>query len=331
MPRRHFERSAPMRSSGRIFGSSPFPVLAGTMLLLASCAEAPVPQDETVEQEVSAPVLTVYTGSYPLQFFAQRIGGERVEAHFPAGQGVDPSTWSPAPEVVLDYQGADLILLNGAEYEGWTTTAALPAARTVDTSAGFSDQVIVVEGGLTHSHGPEGEHSHDAVASVTWLDLELAEQQAAAVRDALAARDPEGSADYSASFDQLAGELRALDERLGRVAAAASGRTLLAAGPGYEYLGRRYGVALESVEFDADDTGSHEFWHEVEHALGHGVERTMLVPVPPDAAMTERLEAMEIEAVVFEPLGGHPPAGGDFLSVMNENIERLEQGLQSTQ
>jgi len=42
-----------------------------------------------------------------------------------------------------------------------------------DTSAGFADEIIVIEDGQTHSHGPEGEHSHNVTASVTWLDLGL--------------------------------------------------------------------------------------------------------------------------------------------------------------
>jgi len=52
----------------------------------------------------------------------------------------------------------------------------------------------------------------------------------------------------------------------------------------------------------------------------------MIVPLDPSAEMRDRLEAMGIGAIVIEPLGGHPPRG-DFLSMMVENLERLEAGL----
>ncbi len=305
----------------------PVALLAGA-LLLAACGTGGdgEPSAEIADQAPALPPLNVYTGSYPLQFFAQRIGGDRVDVRFPAPPGQDPASWSPSPEVILAYQEADLVLLNGAEYEGWTATASLPSGRVIDTSAGFADRIIVIEDGHTHSHGPEGEHSHDLTASETWLDPSLAELQAAAVRDALVALDPASTERFMAGFADLAAELRALDARLEQALAPARGRRLIGAGAGFEYLARRYDLTLEIAPFESADPGSHDFWHEVEHALGHGAERTMLLPVHPDPAMRERLEQMGIRAVVFEPLGGHPHHG-HFLSMMEENLARLERGL----
>ncbi|MEJ2085889.1 MAG: zinc ABC transporter substrate-binding protein, partial [Acidobacteriota bacterium] len=67
--------------------------------------------------------LVLYTVNYPLQYFAQRIGGDLVEAAFPAPEGDDPAYWKPTPEQILAYQNADLILLNGADYAKWLTLA----------------------------------------------------------------------------------------------------------------------------------------------------------------------------------------------------------------
>jgi len=295
------------------------------VLALGGCGAPPASEEGPDSDDMVEP-LSVQTGTYPLQYFALRIGGARVDARFPAPAGVDPAVWQPAPEVILSYQDADLILLNGAEYEGWTVTTTLPAARTVDTSAAFADQIIILEDGLTHSHGPEGEHSHDETASVTWLDLDLAERQASAVRDALARLRPEYAPEFGAAFEELAAELRSLDARLQAVADLASGRTLLAAGPGYEYLARRYGLAIESARFDAADPGSHDFWHEVEHALGHGAHRMMLIPTEAEGPLGDRLAAMEIEGIRFDILGS-APAVGDFLSAFQQNIDRLEASL----
>jgi zinc transport system substrate-binding protein len=154
----------------------------------------------------------------------------------------------------------------------------------------------------------------------------LAERQAAAVRDALVRYDSAGAAAYSEGFEGLAQDLRALDARLEAVAAAASGRTLVGAVPGYEYLARGYGFTVEGAAFDPGDAGGDGFWHEVEHALDHGADPLLLLPVPIDEAIGGRVEAMDLEAVFFEPMGGRP-SDGDFLSGMNANIDRLEQGL----
>ena len=37
--------------------------------------------------------LKIYVVNYPLQYFAQRIGGDNVDVFFPAPSGVDPAYW----------------------------------------------------------------------------------------------------------------------------------------------------------------------------------------------------------------------------------------------
>ena len=60
--------------------------------------------------------LSVYVVNYPLQYFAERIGGPDVRVVFPAPADGDPAFWKPSPEQIAAYQKADLILLNGASY-----------------------------------------------------------------------------------------------------------------------------------------------------------------------------------------------------------------------
>ncbi len=300
--------------------------LLGLAVLTVTGCGAP-PAEEEAPQEtaavVDAPPISVYVGSYPLKYFAQRIGEERVEVGFPVPEGVDPASWTPEPEVVLEYQEADLILLNGAEYESWTQAATLPATRVVDTSARFTEDIIYVEDALTHSHGPEGEHTHGETASVTWLDFQLAAQQAEAVLEALAAQEPESEERFRERFAELQGELAELHAAFQGVG---DGQTVMAATPSYEYLSRAYGVDVIGLRFDPSQPASHDFWHEVEHALADGAERVMLWEWEPPAEARERLEAMEIEAVLFDPAGWEPEQG-DFLSVMRSNLERLEGAL----
>ena len=109
--------------------------------------------------------ITVYTVNYPLQYFAERIAGKHADVVFPAPDGVDPAFWTPDSETVNRYQQADLILLNGAGYAGWTQHASLPRLKQVDTSAAFSAAYIRQAGGAAHSHGP-GTEVIDFVLSV---------------------------------------------------------------------------------------------------------------------------------------------------------------------
>ncbi len=44
--------------------------------------------------------LVIYTVNYPLAYFAERIGGDLVEVHFPAPTDGDPAFWSPDADTI---------------------------------------------------------------------------------------------------------------------------------------------------------------------------------------------------------------------------------------
>ena len=50
-------------------------------------------QPDTGEPETGVP--TIFTVNYPLKYFTQRIGGDRVRVEFPAPPDEDPAFWTP--------------------------------------------------------------------------------------------------------------------------------------------------------------------------------------------------------------------------------------------
>jgi zinc transport system substrate-binding protein len=208
--------------------------------------------------------LRIYTVSYPLAYFAERIAGDLASVTFPAPQRVDPAFWMPDPETIATYQAADLILLNGAGYAKWTATVSLPRSRLADSSRGFRDAYIQVRDGITHSHGPGGEHSHGGVAFTTWLDLSQAAQQAEAIAQALTRKRPDAKEQIDRNLQSLQRDLLKLDGRIAETTRAAPGRPLLASHPVYQYLARRYGLNLRSVMWEPEEVPSESQWSELE-------------------------------------------------------------------
>ena len=51
--------------------------------------------------------LSVYVVNYPLQYFAERIGGPDVRVVFPVPTAGDPAFWKPLPEQIAAYQKRD--------------------------------------------------------------------------------------------------------------------------------------------------------------------------------------------------------------------------------
>ena len=265
---------------------------------------------------------SVWVVSYPLEYFARRIGGDAIRVELPAPRGVDPAVWSPSADEVAGYQNADLVLLNGAGYARWVERVSLRRSRLVDTSAGFRDAYIRRADAVTHSHGPEGPHSHGALAFTTWLDFRQAALQAGAVAEALAGRVPERGEEFRAAFASLEADLLALDAEVERIVAADRKRPLLAPHPVYAYLARRHGLNLESVTWEPDAVPSEAEWSALATRLAERPAAWMLWEAPPRAQIRERLEALGVTPVVFDPAGRRPDEG-DFLGVMRRNLRNL--------
>jgi ABC-type Zn uptake system ZnuABC Zn-binding protein ZnuA len=115
------------------------------LLVLAICFLSGCGQESAAPRAPGASSLPqVYTVNYPLAWAAQQLAGDQAEVHFPAPAGVDPAFWEPDLATIAAYQGADLILLNGAGYAKWIAEISLPRNRLLDTSGKLQDQLIAV-------------------------------------------------------------------------------------------------------------------------------------------------------------------------------------------
>ena len=287
----------------------------------AGCTRIAAPPAEVNE---AAPV--VYVVNYPLQYFAERVGGDAVDVRFPAPRDGDPAFWKPDTDAIVEYQSADLILLNGATYAKWIPRASLPTSRMVDTSASFGERLIDIEADTTHRHGPAGEHAHGGTAFTTWLDFDQAIAQAQAVHDALARRRPANADAFGANLEALTNDLRKLDEQLMSIAREIDGEPLVASHPVYQYWARRYGFNLQSVTLEPDVVPDDRAMGVLKTILADHPAKIMIWEGDPDPRSVELLRTIGVRSVVFDPCGNIPDEG-DFLTAMKRNTEALREVL----
>lgn len=288
------------------------PLLMAAALFTASVSHA-FPKDGVV-----------YTVNYPLQYFAEAIAGDDLDVVFPAPPDVDPADWTPDLDTLLDYQAADLILLNGAGYAEWTKGVYLARSRLLDTSASFKDRLIAEESDeVPHVHGPTGaEVQGAAVAFTTWLDLSLARAQAEAVRDAMVARWPDHAEAFTERHASLDAELATLDAALSEALKQLRGIHVLASHPVYQYLGRRYGLDLTSFHWEPELTPPPEEWASLDALLGQRPATVMLWEGEPTQETRAALQARGLRAAVLPTLSNRP-SKGDFLNAMRAAIDAL--------
>jgi zinc transport system substrate-binding protein len=283
------------------------------LILLVGCSPPPA----VTEQATGS--LRVIASTYPLQVFAERIGGQHVQASCPVPSGADPAIWQPDTTRIQTIQQADLIILNGAGFEAWPEKVSLPNLRVVDTSAPLKPTLIHYENTTLHSHGPEGEHAHEGLDGHTWLDPQNAKVQAKEILAALSRSRPEEAATFSANFDNLAEELNALDVAF----RALQLPPLLAAHPAYNYLARRYAWNIRSLDLDPENMPPPAAIAEIQVILKSQPAAHLLWESAPRAEIAAKLQELGLQSLVFAP-GESQPEAGDYLHVMHENLGRLQ-------
>ncbi|MGD8977337.1 MAG: metal ABC transporter substrate-binding protein [Gammaproteobacteria bacterium] len=293
------------------------------LLCLTACQRAEEDPGAATEPQAADARITVYAVNYPLAWMAERIGGDSVDVSLPVPDGVDPAHWQPSPETVLDYQRADLVLLNGAGYAGWIQFASLSPGRLVDTTGGLAER-FVPAGEVTHSHGPGGEHDHADVASHTWLDPGLAAEQARAIAEAFGRLAPTHEGEFQQRLQSVRADLAQLDQRFAAAFRDQPDVGVLYSHPVYQYLDARYGLEGRSVTWEPFEDPGEAQWNKLADSLNEQPASVMLWEAEPLSSTAERLRRMGIEPVVFDT-GAAPPAAGDYLTLMDQNLERLDR------
>ena len=268
--------------------------------------------------------LNIYVVNYPLQYFAERIAGEHARVVFPAPADVDPAYWMPDAKTISDYQRADLILINGANYAKWVNKVTLPRFRMVNTSAASKDRYIEADEILTHSHGAKGEHGHEALAFTTWIDFSLAAEQAKAIAKALSRKKPALRDTFQKNYEELKRELLKLDRDIKEVVSKEQSKPVVVSHPVYDYFARGYGLNMRSVHWEPDEIPMTEQMLELHSILRDHPAKWMIWEGEPVEESGERLKAIGLQSVVFDPCANAPDQG-DFMSVMRQNVENLKE------
>lgn len=299
-------------------------------IVLAGCKPSAEAPEEKAAGTAAAPVPAksgkpqVLVANYPLQYFAQRIAGDAVEVRFLDPKNEDPAFWQPDEAAITAFQNADLILMNGAGYSKWADKVTLPESKVVDTSAAFANNLIEVRDATTHSHGPAGAHSHNGTAFTTWIDFKQASMQAQAVSDALVKLVPAAKDAMSKNTEALKDELESLDDRMSAISRRLVQYPLVASHPVYHYLARRYGLDLKSVLWEPDTALDDTALNDLKAILAGHRARWMIWEGEPSKDSVEKLAAIGLQSVVFNPCA-NVPESGDFMSVMKANVEAMEK------
>ena len=241
-------------------------LLSIVAVILAACGgdDNATTDKETTE---STNKLSIYTTVYPLQYFAERIGGEYVDVSSIYPPGANEHTFEPTQKDMMTLADADMFFYIGLGLEGFVEkakdTLANENVKLVATADHVSEEKLHISTGHVHAEDEEDDHGHEEHEeeasdllidhsghghdSHVWLSPVISQDLAAVIKDELVAAMPEQEALFTENYEALVAELEELHAKLESMAAQTTQKTFFVSHAAFGYIAGHYGFSQVPV------------------------------------------------------------------------------------
>jgi zinc/manganese transport system substrate-binding protein len=235
-----------------------------------------------IASSASAAELKVVASFSIIADLAKNVGGERVDISTLVGPDGDAHVYQPRPADAASLEGADVVLVNGLQFEGFMSrlieTSGTKAA-IVEVSKGIEplknaeeehheaeqkaeaardhDHKAEEKAEAGHDHGHEGHHHHGEFDPHAWQSIHNTETYVKNIADAFCEADKAGCATYTANSQAYLAKLGALETEVKAAidSIPADKRTIITSHDAFGYFERDYGVkfiAPEGISTEAE-------------------------------------------------------------------------------
>ncbi|MBM7078429.1 metal ABC transporter substrate-binding protein [Micromonospora humida] len=272
----------------------------------------------------------VVAAFYPLQFVAERVGGDAVTVTNLAKPGAEPHDLELNPRQVGQVSEAELVFyLKGFQPAVDEAVAQNAADRAFDVTT-----VAPLRDATADGHDHEGEDGHAEESGGKDPHLWLDPTRLATVADRLAERlavvDPDRAADYTTRARTLRGELEKLDTEYAAGLKTCQRREIVVSHAAFGYLAERYQLEQIGLTGLTPDTepAPQRLAEVAREAREHRATTIFFETlVSPKVAETIAAE-VGAKTAVLDPIEGlSADGGGDYLSVMRTNLTTLRTAL----
>ena len=300
------------------------PAVAGGLavagLLLTGCAST---SPGTSSTGTAAEPLDVVAAFYPLQYAAERIGGDGVTVTNLTAPGAEPHDLELTAQQVAQIGEADLVLyIPGFQPAVDEAVAQQATGTAVDMTTGLT----LLEG---HSEEPGHEGEASGTDPHVWLDPTNMVTMGATIADRLDPLAPSRAEAFAANQKAFDADMTTLDSAWTTGTATCTSRDLVVSHEAFGYLAKRYRfeqVGITGLSPEAEPSAAKVA--EVADFVRSNDVRTIYFEtlVDPKVAQTVASETGATTAVL-DPLEGLAEgATGDYTSIMRANLETVRKG-----
>jgi zinc transport system substrate-binding protein len=325
-----------------------FSMLLMIAAFLSGCGDEPTDSNKKDEN-----LLEVYTTVYPLQYFAQQIGGEFVHVETIYPPGADEHTFEPSQKDMMALADSDLFFYVGLGLEGFVDKASntlknedvkmVPVGEALHLEEEDHANESADENHDSHEESEENhdshegdshdDHGHGDVDPHVWLDPIYANDLALAIKNQLAEQMPEHKDTFEKNYSELSGSLKALDQQFADVVNSAKRKEIIVAHSAYSYWEKRYGIDQISISglSTTNEPSQKELQKLITHAKDEKIKYVLneqnfeskLSKMVEDEINAESLTLHNLSVLTDENIKNKDT----YFSLMEDNIATLKKAL----
>ena len=287
--------------------------------------------------------LQVVCSVFPYYDFARQIGGDDVDVTLLVAAGKETHSFEPTPLDVITLSQADVFLYNGGESEQWVDDILSAAGENIAVTLPLMPQVsALAEEWAEGMEGGHDDHDHDHDSDDieydehVWTSPVLAKALCQAICGALCQADPAHQEGYQARLTDYLTQLDELDAAFREVVDAGHRRLLV--------FGDRFPLLYFCKEYDLDYRAAfHGCASDTEPSLAtlkYLIDKVEDEDIP--VVYTIELSSRKVANAIAEATGAKVltfhscqtvsraefDGGATYLSLMEQNVEALREGLQ---
>ncbi|MEV4814107.1 metal ABC transporter substrate-binding protein [Micromonospora avicenniae] len=275
----------------------------------------------------------VVAAFYPLQFIAERIGGDAVRVTNLVKPGAEPHDLELTPSQVGEVSQAELVVyLKGFQPALDEAVQQNAGDRAFDVST-VEPLMDATTGGHQHD-GEEAEEEEAALGGKDphfWLDPTRLATVADQLADRLGKADPDQAASFTSRAKDLHADLAKLDTEYATGLKTCERQEIVTSHTAFGYLAKQYGLEQVGITgLNPESEPSPQRLAEVaEEARAHKTTTIFFETlVSPKIAETIAAE-VGAKTAVLDPIEGLTDDSGssDYLSVMRTNLQALRTAL----
>ena len=322
---------------------------AATALALSACTSTASSGDSSSKDGS----LTVMASFYPLQYLAEKVGGEHVSVTSLTPDGAEPHDLELSPKMVDSLSSADAVIYLAGFQSAVDEAIEQQAPKTVIDVSSAAELIEAgsdanhpaeeeateeTQSGETdaHDHDHEGhdhaghDHHHDMNADPHfWLDPVRMAKAATLVGDKLAEADSAHADTYKANAKALAEELTTLGDTLVTKTSKCQVKTFVTAHTAFGYLADRTGLTQVGISgLDPESSPSPARLAEIAQIAKEQGVTTIFTEALIDPKVAQTLaDDLGITTAVLDPIESQTDASKDYAATMNSNIDALTKAL----